>query len=325
MISPTLRTPRQLLVAPNALDWQDADMTATFGAQARFDQLDSHPSLWLPVDCQGNPAATVGDLVSQNTTGPLRLGFGAWRDLLLGCQFYNGGGDLITAGGRTVKNVAGYDLTKFLVGQSGTIGKLATITTRVYRKPQDALLAEFPPDQTIFNRLIASPCRPQWAMLTANSLTCGYLGRTSAIDYYQQRLADHHPTRITHHGFAADCQWRCDHWRILSQHPLQMRAGVAPMKIAEFARASNLRDWVADPAFGIVLVGISRDEMDLVTDAAASVGGRAWFTELAPSGPGRRLIHCSLSPAERAIVQRLKTAFDRNDHLSPLPRIGADE
>ena len=63
----------------------------------------------------------LGRLVEHNSSGPLRLGYGAWRDLLLGCQFHNGRGELITAGGRTVKNVAGYDLTKFMVGQGKTI------------------------------------------------------------------------------------------------------------------------------------------------------------------------------------------------------------
>ena len=66
--------------------------------------------------------------LEMNSTGPLRLGFGAWRDLLLGAQFYNGRGELITAGGRTVKNVAGYDLTKFMVGQRGVFGRLLTLT-----------------------------------------------------------------------------------------------------------------------------------------------------------------------------------------------------
>ena len=76
----------------------------------------------------------------QNSTGPLRLGYGAWRDLLLGVQFTNGRGELITAGGRTVKNVAGYDLTKFMVGSHGVFGRLVTITTRTYRRPDRALV-----------------------------------------------------------------------------------------------------------------------------------------------------------------------------------------
>jgi hypothetical protein len=325
MIAANSRADRQLLVAPDALDWQDADMTATFGAQVPFRQLDDHARLWLPVDCQGNPDATLGELVARNATGPLRLGFGAWRDLLLGCQYCQGDGRLVSAGGRTVKNVAGYDLTKFMVGQSGVYGTLATITTRVYRKPQDAILAEFAPDQAIFNRLIATPCRPQWAMITSDSLMCGYLGATRNIDYYRQHLPEYHPRRITRHGFAEDCRWRNEHWRITGEHALEMRASVPPMRIAEFAKLAKLNNWVAEAAFGIVMAGSEREQMEGISDAAVSVGGRAWFTELGTNGGEPRLVRCTASAGEEALLRRLKANFDPRDQLAPLPRIAGDE
>src|SRR5438477_5555900 len=88
---PEFRPPRQPLVPPGGIECFSRDMTATISADvplaavweklAPFDQ-------WLPID--GDPAATIGQLVDQNSTGPLRLGYGAWRDLLLGTQFING-------------------------------------------------------------------------------------------------------------------------------------------------------------------------------------------------------------------------------------------
>src|SRR5207344_1331571 len=100
------------------------DLSATFAADVTLGaaqaKLREHGQ-WLPID--GGNDETLGALVERNSTGPLRLGFGAWRDLLLGAQFTNGDGELITAGGRTVKNVAGYDLTKLMVGQRGVFGK----------------------------------------------------------------------------------------------------------------------------------------------------------------------------------------------------------
>src|SRR5687767_15175859 len=135
-------------------------MTATFSAdltlvdaQAKLGETDQ----WLPID--GDPSQTLGQLVEQNSTGPLRLGYGAWRDLLLGCQFHNGRGELITAGGRTLKNVAGYDLTKFMIGQRGVFGRVITVTTRTYRGPEAAAVARFEPDGRVVGRLLISPCR----------------------------------------------------------------------------------------------------------------------------------------------------------------------
>ena len=113
------------LVPPGGVELHARDMTATFAADVTLGEAQrrlAEIGQWLPVD--GDPAAALGDLVSFNSTGPLRLGYGAWRDLLLGVQFTNGRGELITAGGRTVKNVAGYDLTKFMVGQHGVFGTL---------------------------------------------------------------------------------------------------------------------------------------------------------------------------------------------------------
>src|SRR5687767_4207407 len=99
-------------------------------ALARVQETLAAKGQWLPID--GDPNTTVGQLIETNSTGPLRLGYGHWRDLLLGAQFTNGRDELISAGGRTMKNVAGYDLTKFMVGQRGVFGKLVTITTRTY-------------------------------------------------------------------------------------------------------------------------------------------------------------------------------------------------
>src|SRR5438128_2074404 len=135
------RPNRQPLVFPGDIDHHVADMTATMAAdvtlaavQAKFESTEQ----WLPID--GDPSLPVGQLVENNSTGPLRLGYGAWRDLLLGAQFANGRGELITAGGRTMKNVAGYDLTKFMVGQGGVFGKIVSITTRTYKRPTGAIL-----------------------------------------------------------------------------------------------------------------------------------------------------------------------------------------
>src|SRR5947209_12552871 len=96
------RAPRQPLVAPGEIDCHVRDMTATFSADVTLGEAQAKLAefgQWLPID--GDSAQTIGTLVSTDSTGSLRLGYGAWRDLLLGAQFINGRGELITAGGRT--------------------------------------------------------------------------------------------------------------------------------------------------------------------------------------------------------------------------------
>ena len=183
------RANREPLVPAGGADLHAGDMSATFAAdvtlraaQERLRALDQ----WLPVD--GDPDLPLGALVERNSTGPLRLGYGAWRDLLLGTQFTNGRGELITAGGRTVKNVAGYDLTKFMVGQRGVFGKLTTITTRLYKRPAGAILTTFAPNPRLIGRLLPSTARPQWALLTGNALLCGYVGDERTIVVPQREL-----------------------------------------------------------------------------------------------------------------------------------------
>src|SRR5690242_1907466 len=175
------RPNKEPLVRPGEVDHHVTDLSATFSADVTLAQaqkkLREHGQ-WLPID--GDVNATLGSLVEHNSTGPLRLGFGAWRDLLLGVQFLNGAGELITAGGRTMKNVAGYDLTKFMVGQRGVFGRIVTLTTRSYRRPTEALLARFAPDARRLAALLTSSCRPQWSLLTPGGLLCGYLGDRAA-------------------------------------------------------------------------------------------------------------------------------------------------
>ena len=94
---------------------------------------------WLPLRPprpRGRPdGGTLGGLAALGSCGPERLRYGAPRDLLLGLKFVSGTGRPIAAGGRVVKNVAGYDLTRLLVGSAGTLGFITELTFRVASLP----------------------------------------------------------------------------------------------------------------------------------------------------------------------------------------------
>ncbi|SDY47384.1 glycolate oxidase FAD binding subunit [Geodermatophilus africanus] len=79
--------------------------------------------------------ATLGGLVSANASGPRRLRYGTTRDLLIGITVVLADGTVAHAGGKVVKNVAGYDLGKLFTGAHGTLGVVASTTWRLHPVP----------------------------------------------------------------------------------------------------------------------------------------------------------------------------------------------
>jgi hypothetical protein len=307
MIEP--RRQQQALVPEGGIELFDRDMTATVAADIPLEVLQrrlAEVNQWLPID--GDPARPVGELVEINSTGPLRLGYGGWRDLLLGVQFTNGRGELITAGGRAVKNVAGYDLAKLMVGQGGMLGRIVTITTRTYRQPEGAILAAFRGDVRHLNQLLPTPLRPQWSVLTADELLCGYLGDARTIEYCAAalaRLASPKPVRVETRPLADDVAHRAAVFSMRADAPDAFRASVPPMRISDFVSHGRPERWAADAAHGIVVGTMS--DMGRANEAAAAIGGRIIY-----GGGGIEPV--ADSPGVGTLVERLKAAFDPTNH-----------
>lgn len=80
--------------------------------------------------------ATVGGTVASGLSGPGRLGWGGLRDYLLEVRFVDGLGALVRGGGRVVKNAAGFDLPKLMVGSCGSLGPLVEVTLKVFPRPR---------------------------------------------------------------------------------------------------------------------------------------------------------------------------------------------
>ena len=86
----------------------------------------------------GEPGGTVGGLIATGVAGPLRLRYGAPRDLLIGITLVRADGTVARAGGKVVKNVAGYDIGKLLAGSYGTLGLITEATFRLHPRPPAA-------------------------------------------------------------------------------------------------------------------------------------------------------------------------------------------
>jgi glycolate oxidase FAD binding subunit len=123
------------------IDYPARDMTVTVEAGTRIASLAAllqTERQRLPVDVPFPQEATVGGVLATNASGPLRYGMGTLRDALIGVAAVDAQGKTFHAGGRVVKNVAGYDLCKLLVGSLGALGVISAATFKLRPLPDAA-------------------------------------------------------------------------------------------------------------------------------------------------------------------------------------------
>lgn len=101
--------------------------------------------LMYPPDPSSSHVSTIGGNLAENSGGPRGLKYGVTKDYVLGLEVVTPQGNIVRTGGRTVKNVTGYDLTKLIVGSEGTLAIITEATLRLIPKPPatEALMAVF--------------------------------------------------------------------------------------------------------------------------------------------------------------------------------------
>ena len=116
------------------------DMVVGVKAGTSFSELRqvlSEKRMRLPINPRSD-SGTVGAVVACNDGGASRLFAGGLRDYLIGVEYVNGKGKIVKAGGRVVKNVAGYDLMKLILGSQGGLGAVLGINFKVLPKRKSA-------------------------------------------------------------------------------------------------------------------------------------------------------------------------------------------
>ena len=144
------------------------DLTVGVGAGTTLAELDAMLAAnrqMLPLDGACGEAATLGGALARNAQGPLQHGYGGVRDYCIGVRFVTGDGKRAKAGGRVVKNVAGYDLMKLLIGSFGTLGVITSASFKLVPRPLNTatFAAGFgsPADALAWrDRVLASPLAP---------------------------------------------------------------------------------------------------------------------------------------------------------------------
>ena len=152
----------------NVIDYPARDMTVTVEAGIRIDSLADllkHERQRLPIDVPQAHRATLGGIIACNAGGARRFGLGTLRDYIIGISAIDAQGTLFKAGGRVVKNVAGYDLCKVLNGALGTLGLVTQVTLKLRPIPEStrwlwAGFSQFREIESTLERLLLSATRP---------------------------------------------------------------------------------------------------------------------------------------------------------------------
>ena len=198
------------------VDYPARDMTITVEAGLSIAELASTlaaENQWLPIDVAQADRATIGGVIATNTSGPRRYGQGTIRDYVIGIRAVDGRGVAFQAGGRVVKNVAGYDFCKLLCGSFGTLAVITQVTLKIKPRPQasawawcelpslakaDELVAALATTATTPTaiELVAGPPPGQgdvpqpFASSAAARVLVGFEGTSVEVAWQLERLAD---------------------------------------------------------------------------------------------------------------------------------------
>ncbi len=150
------------------IDYPARDMTITVEAGIRIAELNrllAAENQRLPIDVPQAEQATLGGVIATNWSGSRRFGCGTMRDYVIGISAIDASGQRFSAGGRVVKNVAGYDLCKLLIGSRGTLAIISQVTLKLRPIPEETRIAAFGFHSTekldaALARLVTSATRP---------------------------------------------------------------------------------------------------------------------------------------------------------------------
>ena len=166
------------------LQYEPRDLTISVEAGIRYwdlANLIAQNRQMIPLDPPFSETATIGGIVASNTSGPRRRLYGTARDLVIGMQFVTLEGKIVQSGGMVVKNVAGLDMGKIMIGSFGTLAAIAVVNFKLVPKPAaeaTILLSLATLDEAVAarDRILQSVMAPA-AIDLLNPLAAGQIGR----------------------------------------------------------------------------------------------------------------------------------------------------
>ena len=329
------------------VEYEPADLTVTVEAGITCGALQAllgEHGQFLPIDAPRE--ATVGGVLAAGVSGPSRHAYGLPRDWLLGCRIVQADGANVKAGGRVVKNVAGYDLPKLVVGSLGTLGIVVEATFKVAPLPvaQETMLfvcaslraaaeSVFAADDrglalravAIANAAAALPDAP--ALDDGQALAAFWLaGSPAAVERTAREISSvmssSPPVRVEGED--------SERWWAAHAEPIDARiafqASLPPSAVAGFLERCD-GPAVAYPTTGLVLTWRNATATEELLDeiaharALAVASGGSLIVTRAPAELKRRIDVWGETEA-LPLMRRLKEEFDPKRTLSPGRFIG---
>lgn len=252
--------------------------------------------------------ATLGGAVAAGLAGPRRAYAGAVRDFILGASFVNGKGETVVAGGKVMKNVAGFDLFRPMACSMGTLGVILKVALRLLPLPEveKTLLHE----ET--DELVALRKMNQWPLETQAISAASWDGLHIRIRLSGSVSGIEHARSL----IGGDLITATDYWQELNNFRLDFfhqtgrlwRISLAPMSEPLGSNPCQLVDW------GGAQRWLKSDEpAEAIRARASQLGGHA---ECYSQDPGVATFH-PLEGNILAVNQRLKTALDPAGILNP--------
>lgn len=251
------------------------------------------------------PGGTIGGMVASGLAGPGRLRHGGVRDYVLGCTLINGRAELLSFGGQVMKNVAGYDVSRLVVGSLGVLGVLCELSLKVVPRPQDTVTLAFAlaevPALSFLAGLAREPLPVEASAWHAGVATVRLAGNRAAVAEAVARLG----------GEALAPHEATAHWNALrdQSHPLftsstgdLWRFALPPTAPALGLAGESLVDWG-----GALRWWRGEHPAADVQRLARALGGHA--TLYRPSVPAAAPF-APLEEPMRELNRRLKLAFD---------------
>lgn len=342
------------------VDYPARDLTITVEAGITLAELAARLAVErqrLPVDVPLPGQATVGGALATNACGPRRCAYGTLRDYLLGFQAVDGRGTAFNGGGRVVKNAAGYDMCKLIVGSLGALAVTTQVTLMVRPVPEATALLRCQVDSPdAAERLLAEVAEggilpaavellagPAWreentGPVSALHVVVGFEGPQAEVDWMVDRLTARWqagPTRAITPFRGAEA---CELWQRLADFGMASDNAAAGLTAAINVRPSavaplcgqllaasaqlSLAAHAASGSIRVALPDVGSNDVALLVDAkfrplATAVGG-SLVVVAAPHGV--RLPARDVwgpPPAGAALMQLIKTEFDPAGILNP--------
>jgi len=331
------------------IDYPARDMTITVEAGMTWANLEATlaaENQCLPVDVAQPDRATLGGVMAANFSGPRRYGYGTLRDYVIGVSAVDGRGTSFKAGGRVVKNVAGYDFCKLLCGSLGTLAVITQITLKLRPKPDAAAMLVYEtPDLDRAEELLAAltTTRTTPIALELNvprdqlpQVIVGFEGTTAEVDWLVAQLDrefaafDLQPKQTLRNDETTDA------WRRLTEFgctvdggSLVLKINVRPSRVVEVCKFVGSvvpgASMLARAGSGIILVDCgettSHDAAKLLIQqlrpAAASAGGQVVVFQTPAPEEWTRQAFWGPTRDDDAVLRAVKRQFDPAGLLNP--------